>query len=404
VETVQFARELPAVGNVAADERRIVQVQSRLAGFLERLTVRAVNDPVRAGQLLAEIYSPEWFGAQQEFLFAQKLARADAADEPLARAARQRLLLFGLSESEVAKIELAGVAQRHFPLIAPTGGVLSELPVREGQSVSVGMPMFTISDLSSVWITVEVPERQAGVLREGVRVKASVATLPGKDFEGRIDYLYPQVNTQTRTLKARATLANPRLELKPGMLVEVRLATPARRVLAVPSEAVIQTGTRTLVIVAEGERFRPVTVQTGLEMDGRTEVLKGLKEGERVVASGQFLIDSESSLRTTLARLDEAAVAPPPAAPGMHKGFGRVTSVTPAKGQLELAHEPIPSMRWPAMEMGFVVEDKRLLQGVKRGDAVEFEMRGEPDKAGEYVILRIAPRAGASPAPHGSHK
>lgn len=405
VDTAEFARDLPALGYVAADERRIVQVQSRLAGFVERLAVRAVNDPVRAGQVLAEIYSPEWYGAQQEFLFAQKLARADPGDEPLARAARQRLLLFGLPESEVAKIERSGAAQRRFPLVASTGGVLSELAVREGQAVAMGMPMFTISDLSSVWITVEVPERQAGALREGVGVKASIATLPGKVFEGRIDYLYPQVNTQTRTLKARATLANPRLELKPGMLAEVTLATPARKVLAVPSEAVIQTGTRMVVIVAEGDRFRPVTVQTGPEVDGRTEVLKGLKQGERVVVSGQFLIDSESSLRTTLARLDAGGVAPQPAASGTHRGVGRVTSITPAKGQLELAHEPIPSMNWPAMEMGFVVEDRQLLKGLKRGDTVEFELLGEPDKDGEFVIRSITPRA-AAPAPpdHGSHK
>jgi Cu(I)/Ag(I) efflux system membrane fusion protein len=388
VETSEFARDLRTVGYVAADERRIVQVQSRLAGFIEKLNVRAVNDPVRKGQILAEVYSPEWAGAQQEFLFARRLG-----DAALLGAARERLLLFGLPEEEVRRIEAAGKPIRRFSLVAPTSGVLSELAVREGQAISVGMPAFTITDLSSVWVNVEVPENQSGFLREGVRAQAAFPTLPGASHDGRVEYIYPKLDTQTRTLRARVSLANPHGELKPGMLAEVTLVAAARKGLAVPTEAVIQTGTRSVVIVAEGERFRPETVEVGLEMDGKTEILKGLKQGERVVASGQFLIDSEASLKSALSRLGagepEATGGAKPATGIKHAGTGRVLAIDAKAGSVELAHGPLPSLKWPSMNMTFMAEDKAAIATLAPGDMVEFEVKGEPDKDGNYTITRI---------------
>jgi len=175
----------------------------------------------------------------------------------------------------------------------------------------------------------------------------------------------------------------------------VSLASASRKVLTVPTEAVIQTGTRIVVIVFEGERFRAATVQTGVERDGRTEVVSGLKEGEKVVASGQFLVDSEASLRGTLSRLEGGAEAKPAAAPatdGTHKGLAKVTAIDAAKGRIELDHEPIAALKWPRMTMEFAVEDKAALAKLKAGDAVEFEVRGKPDPAGDFVIQRIAPR------------
>jgi len=405
VETAEFARDLRTVGYVAADERRIVQVQSRLAGFIERLNVRAVNDPVRSGQVLAEVYSPEWMAAQQEFLFARRLG-----DAALLGAARQRLLLFGLPEEDVRRTEAAGEPVRRFPLVAPTGGVLSELAVREGQAISVGMPAFTITDLSRVWVNAEVPESQGGFLREGVRAQAAFATLPGGSYDGRIEYIYPRIDTQTRSLRARIALANPRGELKPGMLAEVTLVSASRKGLAVPTEAVIQTGTRSVVIVAEGERFRPQTVEVGFEMDGKTEILKGLKQGERVVASGQFLIDSEASLKSALSRLGaagepgaEGATKPPagatakPAAVLTHAGTGRVLGIDAKAGSVELAHGPMPSLKWPSMNMTFMAEDKAALAMLATGDIVEFEVKGEPDQGGNYTITRIVRKKPGAP-------
>jgi len=318
-------------------------------------------------------------------LLARRMAQANSADESLARAAKRRLELLGFPAAEFSKVEQSGEARRRVPILAPISGVLTELGVREGAMVQAGTPAFTLTDLSSVWIQVEVPEAQGAWLKPGLRAEATVPTLPGRTFEGRLDYVYPELNAQTRTLKARIALPNPRLELKPGMFANVSLVSGARKVLTVPTEAVIQTGTRSVVVVMDGERFRAATVKAGAEMDGRTEILAGLKPGERVVASGQFLIDSEASLRTTLSRLEGVEI---------HKGKGKVTGIEVEKGRVELDHEPIPSMKWPRMTMEFGVADKAALAKLKKGDAVEFELRGEPDKDGNYLIERIAPRSG----------
>ncbi|MEK6242976.1 MAG: efflux RND transporter periplasmic adaptor subunit [Pseudomonadota bacterium] len=390
-EVMEFRQEMPAVGTVQADERRIARAEVRTAGWVEKLHVRAVNDAVRAGQVLAEIYSPELLAAQEEYLLARRMVQANAAEEPLARAGRRRLELMGLADGEIRKLEQSGTASRRVPLVAPISGIVSELGVREGAMVQAGAPAFTLTDLSSVWIVVEVPEAQGALLRPGLRAEVSVQTVPGKTFEGKLDYVYPELNAQTRTLKARIALANPRLELKPGMFVTAALVSAARKVLAVPTEAVIQTGTRSVVIVMAGERFRAATVKAGAEMAGRTEILEGLKPGERVVSSGQFLIDSESSLKGALDRLEGPAETPSKGR--THQGRGKVIDIDAAKGRVELDHEPIPSMKWPQMKMGFGVADKAALAKLKKGDAVEFDLRGEPDKDGNYLIEKIAPRS-----------
>ena len=397
-EPTEFKQEVSAVGYVQADERRIARADVRIAGWVEKLHVRAVNDPVRAGQVLAEIYSPDLYAAQEEYLFARRMAKENAADETLSRSARRRLELLGMPGAAIERLETSGAVSRRVPLLAPISGILTELGVREGAMVQPGMAAFTLTDLSSVWVTVEVPEAQAAVLREGQRAEVRVQTLPGSAFEGKIDYIYPELNQQTRTVKARITLANRGHALKPGMFANVLLAVARRKAVTVPSEAVIQTGTRMVVIVQEGEQFRVAAVKTGAEADGRTEILSGLKEGEKVVASGQFLIDSEASLRGALARLEGAdepkpAAAAPAASKGAHRGMGRVTDVNVAKGRIELEHDPIPSLKWPKMTMEFAVGDKDALTRFKRGDAVEFDVRGEPDKQGDYVIERLAPRS-----------
>jgi Cu(I)/Ag(I) efflux system membrane fusion protein len=378
VERTVLRQELRAVGYVQADERRIARAEVRASGWVEKLHARAVNDPVRAGQALAEIYSPEILAAQEEYLLARRMAQASPADQPLERAARRRLELLGFRE--FTEIEKSGTAKRRVALIAPISGVVSELGVREGASIQSGMAAFTLTDLSSVWVVVELPESQAPLLRQGMRAEVRLQTMPDKRLDGRIDYIYPELNAQTRTLKARVSVANPGMLLKPGMFAEVQMVASEREALTVPSEAVIQTGTRTVVIVADGERFRATDVKLGAESAGRSEIVSGLKEGERVVASGQFLIDSEASLRSALARLEGAQA---------HAGKGKVTDVHIAKGRVEIEHEAIPSLQWPAMKMDFPVEDKAALAHVKRGDAVQFELRAEPNKDGEYVIEKL---------------
>jgi Cu(I)/Ag(I) efflux system membrane fusion protein len=383
-EVTEIREEMPAVGTVQADERRMARAEVRTTGWVEKLHVRAVNDPVRAGQLLAEVYSPELLAAQEEYLLSRRMAQANPADEPIAQAARRKLEVLGYPAAEIRRLEQSGESRRRVPLLAPIAGVLSELGVREGAMVQAGTAAFTLTDLSSVWIIVELPEAQAAPLRPGLRVTARAQSLPGKALEGLLDYVYPELNAQTRTVKARATLSNPGLMLRPGMYVQVSLVSATRRALTIPTEAVIQTGTRGVVIVMDGERFRAATVKTGVEIAGRTEILEGLKPGERVVASGQFLIDSEASLKGALDRL--APPAETAAKGGLVPGRGVVTGVDAAKGRVEIDHEPIAEIKWPRMTMEFLVEDRVSLGKLKKGDAVEFDMRREPSKDGDYTL------------------
>ena len=379
-EVTGLVPELRATGYVQADERGIARAEVRSTGWVEKLHVRALNDPVRAGQVLAEIYSPDLLAAQEEYLLTRRMAQANAGDTALAQAARRRLELLGMPAQEIARLDSGGTAERRAPLLAPISGVVTELAVREGAMVQAGAAAFTITDLSTVWVSIEVPEARGAVLRQGVSATATVRTLPGKTFAGRLDYVYPEVNAQTRTLRARIVLANPGIALKPGMFAEVQLASAARRVLTVPTEAVIQTGTRSVVVVSEGGRFRPTQVRVGAEAQGRSEILEGLKAGEQVVVSGQFLIDSEAGLRGALERLQA------PAGEATHKGTGKVTAIDQAASRVELDHDPIASLKWPAMTMEFALRDKALLSGLKAGDRVEFELRSEPGKEGEFVI------------------
>lgn len=301
VERGAFAQETSAVGAVEVDERRIFAVESRAAGWVEELFVGAVGDPVTRGQRVAGVYSPDLFAAQEELVLAVR-----SGDASLIKATRQRLILLGAAEAQVDEVVRTGKAQRRLVIAAPSNGVVTELNVRQGQQVSPGTPLMRIADLSQVWITVEIPEAQTGAVRKAQRAEARLSAMPGRVFKGRVDYLYPQLDVATRTLRARLVFDNPGGLLKPGMYADIALAGAARNdALLVPTEAVIRTGTRTVVLIAEGEgRFRPVEVQLGSEHSDRIVVLKGLEEGQQVVVSGQFLIDSEASLQGAYERLE----------------------------------------------------------------------------------------------------
>jgi len=386
-----LAPKLTAVGSVEYNERSVVLVQPRANGFIEKLYVRAPLDPVRAGDPLVEILFPEWAAAQEEFLLLRRLSGPDA--EALRSAARQRLVLLGMSEEQIAAVEREGRAHARVTLRAPVSGVVAELGAREGMTVSMGMTLFKIAGLDAVWVVAEVPEVQAGMLVPGAAVEARVPAYPADVFAGRLGAILPEVNAATRTVRARVEVANPAGKLKPGMYATLAFAVRGREGLLVPSEAVIRTGERNVVILAEREgMFRAVDVEVGMESGDSAEIRKGLKAGDRVVVSGQFLIDSEASLRTTIARLEGAAE--PQAAPtgaGLHRGTGKVTDLDLTTGRVELDHGPIPSLKWPPMKMGFAVEHVGEIAKLKKGDKVEFELRGEPNKDGDYVVTRIAP-------------
>jgi membrane fusion protein, copper/silver efflux system len=379
---------IEVVGSVAYNERGVVQLQARASGFVERVHARAPLDRVQKGAAMVDILYPEWATAQAEYLVLRKAGAPDL--QRLAPAARQRLRLSGMRETEIEEVEREGRTQPLVTLRAPISGVIAELGVREGMTVAPGSMLYKLVDLSTVWVHAEVPEAMASSARPGIAAEVRVTAYPDAVFKGKVGALLPEVNATTRTLRARIELPDPGERLKPGMFATVTFpAAPGKEAVLVPSEAVIRTGQRDVVVVALGEgKFRAVPVQVGAEAGAQSEIRSGLRPGEKVVVSGQFLIDSEASFSAALARLEGTQEKPETVAQ-QHKGRGRVLAVDPARGRVELDHEPIASMQWPRMTMGFVVEDRTQLARLKKGDAVEFELRAKPDADGNYVISRI---------------
>ncbi|MCS0611917.1 efflux RND transporter periplasmic adaptor subunit [Massilia kyonggiensis] len=391
-----LASALDAVGNVAFNERDLVLLQARSSGYVEELFVRAPLDPVRKGQALLQLYVPDWVAAQEEYLAIKRMP-AGSDTSGLLDAALQRMRLVGMTEQQVKQVSARSQVSPRITVTAPENGVVSELSVREGMTVAPGAPLFRINGLRTVWVNAEVPESAAAQVQPGMAVRATSPAFPGTEFSGKVEALLPDVNTATRTLKARIELANPGGKLVPGMFATIHLAPgQSRETLLVPSEAVIQTGTRTVVITGPGEgKFAAVEVVTGAEANGQTEVVKGLSEGEKVVASGQFLIDSEASLRGTLQRLgDTAAPEPMPAMPAKtatHRATGKVEQI--AKDEVTISHGPVPSLKWPPMTMGFMPPASGLSKDIKVGDAVHFEFQATDD--GMFKIISITRTSGA---------
>lgn len=294
VERGRLARLVDSVGLVSVDEHRIQAVQVRASGWVEQLAVRAVGDSVRRGQLLAAVYSPDLLATQDELLVA-----VGSGDAGLLDAARSRLSLLGMSNTQIAQVERTRKAERRISYFAPFDGYVMDLGVRQGAAAAVDTTLFQLAELNTVWINAEVPETQAAWLKVGDRAEATVPALPGERFPARIDYIYPELTTATHTLKVRLVVENPRRSLRPGMFAGVHLVgAPREDALVVPSEAVIKTGTRSVVIVADDtNHFHPALVQVGAEYAGNSEILEGLVAGQKVVASSQFLIDSEANLR-----------------------------------------------------------------------------------------------------------
>lgn len=305
VENTSFGESIVAVARLEVNERQLHALPSRVSGYVERLHVRAVGDPVSAGQKVAEIYSPELFSAQQEFLALVRAEHLTGSTE-LAQAARERLRLLGMAQREIDTLEKTRQATSRFGVYSPVQGFVVELATRQGGQIESGTTLLSIADLSSLWLIAEVPERDASRIQPGDAIEARLEGATGEVFSGKVDFIYPRLDEQTRTARVRIVVPNPRNVLRPGMFAQVNLSSAEREALSVPSEAVIHTGERSVVIVKDDTGFRPSQVRTGAETNGRTEILSGLSEGELVVASGQFLIDSEASLTGVLARLAQS--------------------------------------------------------------------------------------------------
>lgn len=309
VKREPLAAGLVALATVGFSERDVAIVQARAGGFVERVAPLAPGDVVAQGATIAELLVPEWAGAQQEFL-----ALRASGDASLVAASRQRLRLLGMSEALIASVERSGRPQATQAVTAPIGGVMQEVAVRQGMSVSPGMTLARINGLATMWMEAAVPEAQASLLSPGRAVQARLPAYPGEVFDGSVIALLPEANRETRTLRVRMAFANRANKLKAGMTAQVSLPAGAGMVLAVPSEAVVRTGQRTLVYLVQAEgRYVPVPVELGRDLGDKVEIRSGLAEGQRIVSSGQFLVDSEASLSGVMPR-GEAVSAPAPAA------------------------------------------------------------------------------------------
>ncbi len=287
-----LAATLSVTGSVDFNQRDVAIVQARSGGFVSRVYARAPGDVIRAGAPIADVQLPEWGGAQTEFLAVKRLGKPD-----LTAAARHRLRLMGMSDGLIASVERSGRTNGTITITSPISGVIQTLDARAGVTLAQGQTLAQVTGIGTVWLNAAVPEAQAGAVRIGQSATASLTAFPGETFGGRIIAILPTAQADSRTLTVRIELANRGGRLRPGMFAQVALSGDERPALLVPSEAVIRTGTRTIVMLATGDgRYHPAEVRAGREGGGQTEILEGLSIGEKVVASGQFLLDSEASL------------------------------------------------------------------------------------------------------------
>ena len=413
-ETVAFrplTRTVRAVGTLQVDERRIHAVAPRFEGWIERLHVNTTGQPVARGEPLMEVYSPDLVTAQQEYLVAAKGLDAVSGASPEVQAgmrrlmdgALQRLRNWDISERELQQLQREGALQRTVTLRSPVSGVVVEKPALKGMRFMPGESLYQISDLSSLWLIADIFEQDLGLVAPGQPATVTVNAYPGRRFSGKVGFFYPTITAATRTGKVRIELANPGGLLKPNMYATVELAGgAARKALAVPDSAVIDGGVRRVVLVQRAEgRFEPREVKLGARADDYVEVLEGVREGESVVVSANFLIDAESNLRAAIGGL----AAPAPAGDGAagkpasaaHRGEGTVEALDPAAGTVKLTHGPIPTLKWPGMTMNFALANSALAAGLAPGARIAFEFVER--KPGEYVVTRIE-RQGAA-AGHG---
>ena len=319
-EMRDVAPSVRAVGRVELDERLIAEVQTLTPGFVEELAVRAEGEPIRQGALVARVYSPELLAAQQEYRAVLAMP-GSVATPSLRQASRDRLRLLGLPASMIQRLERGGAPQRSYPVFAPASGIIAAIGARPGAQVSPGQSIVRIAGLSRVWVVAEVPEAALRDVRVGLPAEVSFPAYPGDVRRGAVDYIFPRLDPEARTARVRITLDNPGRRLLAGMFANISLTGTGGMALVVPSEAVIDTGRRKVVIVRRGGAFLPVDVETGRQLDPWTELLSGIGRGEEVVVSGQFLIDSEASLSGVVDRLRAQAAQQqrPPAGHEQHQ-------------------------------------------------------------------------------------
>lgn len=411
----ELTRTVRAVSIVQADERRLHTVAPRFDGWIERLYVNTTGQAVRKGDALMDVYSPDLVAAQQEYLIARKGLQSVAQGGPeiadgmrrLIDGALQRMRNWDISETELKRLQAEGTARQYVTLRSTVSGVVLEKPSIQGKRFMAGEVLYQIADLSTVWVLADVFEQDLAVVRPGQPAKIGIDAYPGKEFNGKVTFIYPTVTPETRTAKVRVELANPQGLLKPAMYARVEIVSGrGRNVLSVPDSSVLDTGTRQVVLVDLGEgRFEPRPIKPGARADGYVEILEGVKAGEAVVVSANFLIDAESNLKAALGGFGHGSHGEKPAGavpdkpgataantPPTHRGEGSIEALDAKAGTITLAHGPIASLKWPAMSMEFRSKDPALLRPLRKGQKVIFEFVDAG--GGEYRIVSIQPAGG----------
>jgi len=384
-----------AAGRVEVDERRLTTITPKFEGYVEKLFVNATGQYVARGAPLFEAFSPELLATQREYaVAAQGLAQVQGADETtvagmkrLAESALERLRNWDVTEEQIAQLAAGGRPQRALTFRAPASGHVIERKATQGMRFMPGEVLYQLADLSTVWVIADVAEQDIGRVRAGLAARARLDAYPGQDFEGRITYVYPTLQADTRTAQVRIELPNPQGRLKPAMYAQVEIAVAGSPLLVVPSSAVIDNGSRRVVLVDRGEgRFEPRDVKLGARGDQYTAVTEGVREGERVVTSAAFLLDSEANLKAALGALtggtDTAKVT--------HSAVGTLDDVDARTGTLLITHEPVESLKWPRMTMEFVPANESLAKKLKPGAAIRFDFVER--KPGEWVVTKMEPR------------
>lgn len=382
-------------GSIAFDESRTAHLHVRANGWVERLHTRVMGESVERGQLLMEVFSPDLISAAYEYV-----REAERGPSGNSEGARRKLTALGVSERQIDEIRRTRTVPERIKIYAPQSGVVEALGVAEGMYVESDITLLSLVDHASVWVMAEVLESQVGLVSRGRPAEVRVASQPGRIWTGTVDYVYPELRPDTRTARLRIRLDNADHALQPNMFASVHVATQAREgIIAIPNEALIRTGQAERVVLALGDgRFKPVPVKAGLTVGDRVEITDGLKEGDRVVTSAQFLIDSESSLTAGFASMqgvEQPHSTETKAAPAM--GEGEVTAITPDGRKLTISHGPIPEFSWPAMTMEFTVGPGASVQGLAPGAHVRFGVIKAPDDT--YTAATIERLGGAGGTP-----
>jgi RND family efflux transporter MFP subunit len=377
VEYKNIETDIRATGSVDVDERRMSYVQTRYPGWIKDVFVNATYQFVKKGQPLFTIYSPELVASEDEYLLAktnsQRIGQSSvqgvsSGADTLLHAARERLLQWNLSESDISKLENGGKPLTDFSFTSPISGYVLERMALPNAYVQPEMRLYTIADLSTVWVTAQIFQEDAGKIKPGIPAAITVDAYPNREFRAHVEQILPQVDPTTRTLRVRLTVPNSNLSLKPGMFVNVRLRAPMGRQLFVPASAVLQGGTSQVVFLSRGQgAFEPREVQVGTRTDEGFVVLKGLQSGDSVATSANFLIDSESQLQ---AAAGAYTPAPPGAGPQMSASAQQVSA--------ELNTSPSPPHKGKNdIQVKLTSEDGKPLSGAKV--TVRFHMPGMPD-------------------------